>query len=232
MSLAAQFIFWFVLGILEPPDSPPYVPRRKRKPLRGSHFLRTLITKCTVTITAQVDNVKVRRHYRTPSLPFNGYRHRRKKRKLVPPTSMTGMTMTWDSNSSPSPSQGIFDSDAQALMLDDGASACDTIPSTTPGAEPPRDAIDSGSARSHSTHLETSPSDRPKMVTYTEPQTVSTYISVKCTRRTLRMPDFTRATHAQPSLSDFPWRDSEFWRADPLTRDDPGGTKFSHFPPN
>ena len=34
-------------------------------------------------------------------------------------------------------------------------------PSTTPGAEPPRDARDSGSARSHSTHLETSCSDRP-----------------------------------------------------------------------
>ena len=107
----------------------------------------------------------------------------------------------------------------------------DRIPSTTPGAESPRDDRDSGSARSHSTHLETSSSDRPKMVTYTEPQTVSSYISVECTRRTLRMPIFTRATHAQPSLSDFPWRDSDFWRAGTLTRDDPGGTKFSHFPP-
>ena len=106
----------------------------------------------------------------------------------------------------------------------------DRIPSTTPGTEPPRDARDSGSARSHSTHLETSPSDRPKMVTYTEPQTVSSYMSVKLTRRTLRMPNFTRVPHAQPSLSDFPWRDSDFWRADLLTRDDPGGTKFSHFP--
>ena len=37
----------------------------------------------------------------------------------------------------------------------------DRIPSTTPGADPPRDARDSGSARSHSTHLETSSSDRP-----------------------------------------------------------------------
>ena len=37
----------------------------------------------------------------------------------------------------------------------------DRIPSTTPGAEPPRDARDSGSARLHSTHLETSSSDRP-----------------------------------------------------------------------
>ena len=41
-------------------------------------------------------------------------------------------------------------------------SGFDRIPSTTPGAEPPRDARDSGSARSHSTHLETSSSDRPK----------------------------------------------------------------------
>ena len=86
----------------------------------------------------------------------------------------------------------------------------DRIPSTTPGAEPPRDARDSGSARSHSTHLETSSSDRPTMVTYTEPQTVTSYMSVKGTRRTLRMPSFTRVPHAQPSLSNFPWRDSDF----------------------
>ena len=86
----------------------------------------------------------------------------------------------------------------------------DRIPSTTPGAEPPRDARDSGSARSHSTHLETSSSDRPKLVTYTEPQTVPNYMSVKCTRRTLRMPSVTHATHAQPSLSNFPQRDSDF----------------------
>ena len=37
----------------------------------------------------------------------------------------------------------------------------DRIPSTNPGAEPPRDARDSGSARSHSKHLESSSSDRP-----------------------------------------------------------------------
>ena len=48
------------------------------------------------------------------------------------------------------------------------------------------------------------------MVTYMEPHTVLTYMSVKCTRRTLRMPRFTRATHAQPSLSNFTRRDSEF----------------------
>ena len=37
----------------------------------------------------------------------------------------------------------------------------DRIPSTNPGAEPPRDARDYGSARSHSTDLESSSSDRP-----------------------------------------------------------------------
>ena len=47
--------------------------------------------------------------------------------------------------------------DDGSVLLDDS----DRIPSTTPGAEPPRDARDSGSARSHSTHLETSSSNRP-----------------------------------------------------------------------
>ena len=49
----------------------------------------------------------------------------------------------------------IYGSGAQPLPV------YDRIPSTTLGAEPPRDARDSGSARSHSTHLETSSSDRP-----------------------------------------------------------------------
>ena len=43
-----------------------------------------------------------------------------------------------------------------------------------------------------------------------EPHTVPSYMSVKCTRRTLRMPNCTRATHAQPSLSNFPRQDSDF----------------------
>ena len=35
-------------------------------------------------------------------------------------------------------------------------------------------------------------------------------MSVSCTRRTLRMPSFTHAPHAQPSLSNFTRRDSDF----------------------
>ena len=47
------------------------------------------------------------------------------------------------------------------VLMDGEFVPLDRIPSTTPGAEPPRDARDSGSARSHSTHLETSSSNRP-----------------------------------------------------------------------
>ena len=86
----------------------------------------------------------------------------------------------------------------------------DRIPSTTPGAEPPRDAKDSGSARSHSTHLETSSSTDPKRSPTRIVTRYQDQISVKCTRLTLRMPSFTRAPHAQPSLSNFTRRDSDF----------------------
>ena len=86
----------------------------------------------------------------------------------------------------------------------------DRIPSTTPGADPPRDARDSGSARSHSTHLETSSSDRHKWSPTRSSTRYQDQISVKCTSRTLRMPSFTRAAHAQPSPSNFPRRDSNF----------------------
>ena len=43
-----------------------------------------------------------------------------------------------------------------------------------------------------------------------EPQTLPSYMSVKCTRRTLRMPTFMRAPHEQPSLSNIPKWDSNF----------------------
>ena len=89
-------------------------------------------------------------------------------------------------------------------------STTDRIPSTTPRAEPPRDDRDSGSARSHSTHLETSSSDRPKGSPTRSSTRYQDQISVTCTRWTLRMPSFTRAAHAQPSLSNFPRRDLNF----------------------
>ena len=48
------------------------------------------------------------------------------------------------------------------------------------------------------------------MFTYMDPQTAPSYMSVKCARQTLRIPYFTRAPHAQPSLSNIPKWDSNF----------------------
>ena len=108
----------------------------------------------------------------------------------------------------------------------------DRIPSTTPGAEPPRDARDSGSARSHSTHLETSSSDRPKWSPTRSSTRYQDQISVTCTRWTLRMPSFTRATHAQPSLSNFTRRDSNFGERTRSRRTTLGERNFPTSPQN
>ena len=108
----------------------------------------------------------------------------------------------------------------------------DRIPSTTPGAEPPRDTRDSGSARSHSTHLETSSSDRPKWSPTRSSTRYQDQISVTCTRWTLRMPSFTRATHAQPSLSNFTRRDSNFGERTRSRRTTLGERNFPTSPQN
>ena len=86
----------------------------------------------------------------------------------------------------------------------------DRIPSNTPGAEPPRDARDSGSARSHSTHLETSSSDRPKWSPTRSLRRYQAICPLSARNGRYVCQNFTRATHAQPSLSNFPWRDSDF----------------------
>ena len=65
------------------------------------------------------------------------------------------------------------------------------------------------------------------MVTYVEPQTVSSYMSVTYVQRTLLMPNFTRTPHAQPSLSNIPKWDSNF--GEPTHSR--GMMKVSHFPP-
>ena len=48
------------------------------------------------------------------------------------------------------------------------------------------------------------------MVTYMEPQTVPSYMPVKCARQTLHMPNFMRTPHALPFLSNIPKWDSKF----------------------
>ena len=79
--------------------------------------------------------MKVQRRRRPPRLYSYSFRPRRKKYKsgLHPP--MVSMTTTWAQNSDTSPSR--FDSDSQALMLDDGASACITNDKND-FTEPPR----------------------------------------------------------------------------------------------
>ena len=125
MSLVVQIIMYLIIDTHAPQESRPYVPKQKRKPRHQlSLFMSCTLPQCIKTVTAQVDQIKVRRHYQIPGLHYYGYRHRRKKKKLVPQASLTGMTTTWNSPSFPS--QGTFDSDAQALMLDNGASACIT----------------------------------------------------------------------------------------------------------
>ena len=123
MSLVAQIIICLLIDALAPQEPRPYVPKLRRKPrCHWSLLAESTLAQCFKSDTAQVDQMKVRRHYRTLGFQHYGYRHRRKKRKLVPQASLTGMTTTWNSPSLPA--QGTFDSDAQALMLDDGASGC------------------------------------------------------------------------------------------------------------
>ena len=62
--------------------------------------------------------------HRNSRLRYSDDRHRRKKRELVHHGLLTGMPTTWDSRHSQT--QGTFDSDAQVLILDDGASTCIT----------------------------------------------------------------------------------------------------------
>ena len=70
-------------------------------------------------------------------------------------TEWIGKISAWPESMSTSPS-GFHLTHSKALVAKH-----DRIPSTTPGAEPPRDAKDSSSARSHTTHLQTSSSNRP-----------------------------------------------------------------------
>ena len=70
------------------------------------------------------------------------------------------------------------------------------------------------------------------MVTYMEPQTVPSYMSVKCTQRTFCIPNFTRASHAQPSLSYFPKWDSNFGEPSHSCGTTRLGQNFPASPPN
>ena len=125
VSLVAGFITYLILDIFAPQEPLPYVPKAKSKhKYRFTFPIHRAITLNTTSVMTRISNMKVRRHYRPPGLRYSGHRHRRKKGKPTLNTALTGMTTTWAGERTPS--QGTFDSDSQALMLDDGASACIT----------------------------------------------------------------------------------------------------------
>ena len=120
-----QFILYVFIDAFMPQDPPTYVPKAGRSSAWSYfNYVYCLLEKCATMLATPISNMKARRRLRHQGHQYSGHRHRRKKRKLVPQVILTGMTTTW--NSPCSPSQGTFDSDAQALMLDDGASACIT----------------------------------------------------------------------------------------------------------
>ena len=70
------------------------------------------------------------------------------------------------------------------------------------------------------------------MVTYMESQTAPSYRSDTCTQRTLRMPNFTRAMHAKPFLSNIPKGDSNFGEPTHSCRTNRLGRNFPTSPQN
>ena len=84
----------------------------------------------------------------------------------------------------------------------------DRIPSTNPGAEPPRDVKDSGSARSHSMHLEIAPQIDHKWSPTWSLRRYQAICPLSARFGRYVYQNFTRATHAHPSLSNIPKWDS------------------------
>ena len=108
-----------------PNRSHAYVPRKRRRHSNRLHMAFSgVLKRCYENIEASINNLKVRRRYHPPRHRYTRRRPRRKKARCFLHTNLTGMTTTW-ANGQSAPSRS-FDSDAQRLMLDDGASACIT----------------------------------------------------------------------------------------------------------
>ena len=136
LMIVSGIITYLIFDSLLPQEPPPYLPRKRR--CRNSQISNTIlkvINDGINTITKGIDNMKVQRQRRPLGLNNYRFRPRRKKYKSSIHASLTGMTTTWaqDSNASPI----MFDSDSQALMLDDGTSACITNDKND-FTEPPR----------------------------------------------------------------------------------------------
>ena len=108
-----------------PKDQPHYVPkkRHKRRDILPKGLVKVLDHGATI-ITECINNMKIKRRSRPLKLRYSGYRPKCKNGTHALCAPLTGMATTW-SREQIAPS-GTFDSDAQTLMLDDGASACIT----------------------------------------------------------------------------------------------------------
>ena len=123
--MVAGLIMCLMFDIVAPKEQPAYVPKKRRRRKNGlSTVLFNALDQGATTIMERINNMKVRRRAQPQKLRYSGHRPKRKKGKRVLSVALTGMTMTW-SKEQIAPS-GTFDSDAQTLMLNDGASSCIT----------------------------------------------------------------------------------------------------------
>ena len=111
-----------MFDFVAPKDQPHYVPkkRHKRWDVLPTGLFKVLDHGATI-ITECINNMKIKRKSRPLKLRYSGYRPKQKKGKLALCDPLTGMRTTW-SGEQIAPSD-TFDSNAQTLMLDDGASA-------------------------------------------------------------------------------------------------------------
>ena len=136
MMIVSGIITYLIFASILPQEPPPYRPRKRRRPRnRVNHTILKAIDVGINIITNSINNMKVQRCHRPLGLYISRYRPRRKKYKPSLPAPLSGMTTTWAHDNDTS--LGMFDSDAQALMLDDGASACITNDKND-FTEPPR----------------------------------------------------------------------------------------------
>ena len=121
----AGLIVCRMFDIVAPKEQPAYVPKKRHKRKNClSTVLFNALDQGATTIMECINNMKVRRRSHPHKLHYSGHRPKCKKGKHVLSAALTSMTTTWSSEQlAPS---GTFDSDAQTLMLDDGASACIT----------------------------------------------------------------------------------------------------------